>query len=263
MYRGVNKEQFFRFLALGILIQLYAYFLFHTLFGDFHNVILRYGWLHFTASYFPKFFPPLIFAIYLLLRHNTSFWKTVCTKVAWGFVGAGVVFPLIVTPLYFSANSPVMYISFSRSGFYEWSWPALLSWNLIFLASYFLAYRKTIDTAFSFAFSVLLISAGGMFYELPVFMRMEYGYYLHESYPFVLGTEFFSMAFLLIMAWLRKWRPNKIFALTLTTFLVHGVLWHFNPALLASINYADFAWWFPRVIGVLPLLSLTTGFQHD
>lgn len=147
--------------------------------------------------------------------------------------------------------------------YYSWSYTGLISWVFIFCFGFLLLNKKIKDFTHNFVYSVLIVSASSMLYEVAVHFDFSLGAYIDYSYPFFIGTEFVSLAFLLFMIYQRGWRPEKVFVIALTLFLFHSFFWFFNKSFFVESGLVQHIWcWIPRFLGASVLLSLICGIKN-
>lgn len=259
MLKNIKKTNF---LAIFLFIILFFWFLYNFLVSKtFPNTLNQLGTIYFIVFYGPKAFPIIVFGLYLLLKDNQH--KQMIDWFCHGFLFITIIF-LVSAVTNFVFNFSTVGFQFLIANSYRWSYIGLISWLTVFCLSYFLCSRKTSEGLYCLSFSVILVSVGSMFYELPVHYRFDYGYYVDTAYPFILATEFVSIIFLAVLIKMKRWHPTKLFFVSLMIYLVHGVFWFYNPSFGLSGGNIDWVWgWIPRFVGAAVLLSLVSGIKKD
>lgn len=247
----MEKGYFATVILLNIVI---IWFILYASIGTFGEVISQYGIIYWALFYVPKFLPILLFCLYILLHDSQS---AIIRRVSWASFAIGLTLFFFYLFLFILSSFPT-FINMAPQNYYEWSWAAVITYTAAFTLTFLLTHRKLHSPFYSLTFSTLLLSAGGMFYELPIYANFTPNHYISSSYPLILGTEFFSLAFLFILLNMKHWKPDKYFFIFLSIFLIHGVLWHYNPNMIYDIN-PTLSWWFPRPIGLAVLISAIAG----
>jgi len=244
----------------GILVFLvvlhFVYFYFHG------RTIIRganvYG-VHWALRYYlPKILPFTVFMVYLAAE-RLKFRMWLRNFFGWaGFSSSFATAPLLIAG--FFVGVPV---TLFMGDVFEWSYVALITWNLTFIAAYLLLYWRTRNSLLSLTFATCVISAGGMIYELPIYYRFLDQVLTHISFPCIVATKWVSFIFITYLLEKHKWKPTWIFWVALTAYTVHG-LWYFGHW-NRDAGYSPLAWlpvtrWLPRLVGAVLLLSLTLGF---
>lgn len=250
-------------LGVFLVFQVCIYFIINSVFGVFACTLANYGVAYWCIFYLPKFVPLLLFGVYLLsIKSRFRDWLNVLSNI--GLFGeilffAGALFSFLL------AGAPLTFPNVLFSvGPYVWSWAGLLTWLAVFNVAFLLSYRRVKDYLFGLVFSVLVLSVGGMLYEIPVHMKLCLGYYIDYSYPLFLGTEFVSVVFLGIILYMSKWKPTKTFFLAFLVYLIHVVAWLQLRDFVANSAggvIEVLGWWLPRIVGASLLLSLVSGMK--
>ena len=253
----LNSEKKTGFFIIGCILFFFIYNIFSN---TFEQVIVHYGLVYWIFFYIPKIIPLLVFGLYLLVKDSHFYLKTQNSSLIFGITA--FLFLVMSLVAFFVSGS----ITDSRiviGQYYSWSWAAILSWLSVFCLSFVTVNKKVKDSTFSLVYSVLLVSAASMLYEIPVYFKFVLGAYLDFSYPFFVGTQFFSLAFLLYLTYRLEWRPEKYFVVSLTLFVVHSFFWWFNKDFLLESGLIQHVWaWLPRFIGASVLMSMIYGIKN-
>jgi hypothetical protein len=256
-----------RFIAFVLIFQPTFFLIFYTVIGLFQRVIACYGLSYWIRFYLPKILPLYVFAFWLLVRKTENSKVRAAAKyLSWSAVGIAIFF-LCATLLPYLSNGLPLVMQFGDNETFPWMSAAVFEWNAAFLGGFILFRRKTGDSVLSFVFTSMLITVGGMFYELPIYHVSAWndGAYFDISFPFFISTEFLCTVFLMFILYVRKWKPEKWFCLTLILYIVHG-LWYFNHPTIGYAGifgegHSDIFVWLPRAIGIAFLLSLPAGIR--
>jgi len=233
--------------------------------GVFLRSIEAYGILWFIRWYLPKLLPFTIFLIYLAVNSfSCRLLKVFGECFSWlGFYSSSVVFGVLIFG--FAVGLPTNYFV---GDVFVWSYAALIEWNLAFVLGFLLMYKKSLDPVLSVTFATLLISAGGMIYELPIYhiLPFSHGVWTDISYPLIIATKWFSLGFIIYLLQKYRWKPTKIFWVALTAYVIHG-LWyaeHWSQAAgYCPAEWIGYGAWLPRIFGIVLLLALPSGMKIE
>lgn len=214
-----------------------------------YATILVYGLDYAGLFYLPKFLPILIFGLFLILKPSRLL-ESACKVVMY------VSFGVMVATLGVLGFQSSLDLSI---GVYVWSWIGVVTWVVVWTVSLFLCYCRTGDTVLSFVFSALLLSAGGYFYEIPLFVIGGYPVVTFDySFPFLIDTGIFSLFLIGCLCYRQKW---KLTPWTVGAFLIYIA---FAGALIIHpFRFDGLAIWVPRLIGSGALLSVIAGFKGN
>ena len=226
------------------------------------HCVKAYGILYVIRWFSPKILPFTVFTIYLAVNSFSCHpLKEFGKLFGWaGFSGGFVT--LIVFVFAFSNG---VHPSFFYSGFFRWSYAGLIEWSLAFVLGFVLVYRRTRDSLLSVTFAGLLLSVGGMIYELPIYYLFPFythGVWTHAAFPLFISTDWFSLVFTIYLLKKYSWRPTRIFWVALVAYLIHGVWYATHPIHYSPVEWSFYAGWLPRFFGIFLLLSLPSGIRR-
>lgn len=217
----------------------------------FYRSTISHGTGHYIRYVLPKVLPFYFFSIYLFMHNfkNSKSLKGFSKILSWGgFTLSVMMLPTLIMSCFLGLPSNLF------TGLFQWGYTPLIEWNVAFVLGFLLVWRKTKNAVTSCAFATLIISAGGLIYELPVYHVVQnYDIYFHVTYPLFIATKWFSVAFLCYLLFRERWKLNFNFFISCWFYTMFSLIYMGHP-------FRFFPVWMPRLVTIIMLLTLPSGF---
>ena len=236
-----KAETFLTFFFLYITI-----YYFELLIFRYSKAIWLYGFPYFAFFYGKKIYPILFFLLYLISKNYP---KT--TRIINLFSWSCILFSLgLLTLLIMGMLEGNQFREFLG---FKWNYAGAIEWTVATLVCYAILLYKTGQPSYSLFFSGIVMQAGGLIYELPLYPRMSphIGIYYHHTHPCIIATNWLCIFFTAYMLKQQNWKPTKPFLATIPIYIIWSIIYATNPHAYTA--------WLPRIPTIIMLLALTHG----
>jgi len=137
----------------------------------------------------------------------------------------------------------------------KWSYTAVVEWTGAILVTTLFLFSSTNDLIYSFTFSGISMSAGGMLYELPLYPKIKHmKIYYDGTFPLIIATNWLSLLFMIYMLKTKNWKPTKLWLAAFLQFLIFSLLYNSNPKIFPE--------YLPRLPTIFMILNFSDGIME-